>query len=253
MGKLQELLAVNSNLDGQVTKSLTDLAAVFTGKRHLFEEKTVTFEPLQEGAPVVTESRSDIQTTVAKELAAAFGTVAKGIDLGYQIDLANTEAVADIVTEDGETLLKSAPATFLLQLEKRIAAVTNLIQAVPAFDPAKAFAPDTTKGIGIYVARPVTKSRTKKVKKVLQAAPASDKHPAQVAVYDEDEVTGTIREQEWSSMVTPATKAAMLDNCESLLRAVKKARSRANDTETNQTGNKIGAGLLAYITKPLSV
>ncbi len=252
MGKLHELLAVNSNLDGQVNKVVTDLTGVFTGKRHLFEEKTVTFQPLQEGAPAVPESRSDIQTTVAKELGLAFATVAKGIDLGYQIDTANTTAVADIVTEDGDVLLKGAPATFLLQLEKRLAAVTNLIGAIPTLDPAKAFSADTNKGPGIYIAREVLKNRTKKVKKVLQAAPATDKHPAQVAVYDDDEVIGTIREQEWSSMVTPATKAALLDRCEILQRAVKKARSRANDTEATQVGNKIGGTLLAWITKPLT-
>lgn len=250
--KLHELLAVNRNMDGQVAKVASDLTATFTNKRHLFEEKLVTFTPTEEGKTPVTEARSDIQSTVAKELAWAFGTIAKGMDLGFQIDGANTIAKADVVTEDGDTLLKDVPATFLLQLEKRVLLVQGLISAIPTLDPAKGFQPDETRDKGIFKARDVTKNRTTKIEDYQVIVPPTKEFAAQVAKTSKDVVTGRIQEQEWSAMLTPATKSALLDRCDMLSRAIKKARARANETEVSTTGNKVGKILLDWLSQPLS-
>ena len=69
MPKLHELLAIESNLETQAAKVRADLANTFEKKRHLFEEKRLLFTPNTEGAQVVTEQQTDIQTTVQKELA----------------------------------------------------------------------------------------------------------------------------------------------------------------------------------------
>lgn len=247
MSKLHELLAVDSNLEAQSTKCRTELAGTFEKKRHLFGSKRVTFTPVEEGVPVSVEEQSDIQSTVNSELKWIAGIMAKSIDTSHLIALANTSAKADVVLEDGTTLLKDVPATSLLELEKRVAEIKSIVGAVPTLDPAKGFNLDPTAGEGIFKAREVKKTRTKKKTVPMVLYEATKEHPAQVKETVEDVVTGSILEQEWSSLITPAQKADMLDRCEILLRAIKKARARANDFEIDATGNKIGATLFGFV------
>jgi hypothetical protein len=251
MAKLHELLAVDGNLEAQANKTRTDLIATFHSKRHLFEQKLVTFTPIAEGQAAVTESQSDIESTIAKEIKWVSGILAKALDGGYHIDLANTQAKADVVTEDGDVLLKDMPATALLQLEKRVVEIQQLAAAIPTLDPAKGFAQDDNREPGIFQARPVTKARTKKTPTPLVMAPATKEHAAQVQLVNEDVVTGTIREQEWSALITPAMKSDIIDRCDVLLRAIKKARAKANEVELDVGTHKIGKKLLDFIFQPL--
>lgn len=251
MAKLHELLAVGNNLDQQSKKVVTDLKGTFDKKRHLFEEKITTFRSSEEGVLPVTESQSSIQTTVSKELGWLAGILCRSIDVGHQIDVANTGAKADIVTEEGETIATAVPATSLLQLEKELKDVHDLLNLIPTLDPAKGFAIDENREAGIYRAREVTKTRTKKSARPIVLFPATKEHPAQVQLIQEDVPVGTIQEHEWSALLTPAVKSELIERVEVLTRAVKKARSRANDHEIDVTAHKIGQRLLDYVFKPL--
>ncbi len=255
MAKLHELLAVKNNLNGQATKASTDLKATFKDKRHLFASKfkdkrhlfaskLVTFNPFDETEGVKTEEQSDIQTSVSSELKWLSNIVSKAIDNNFSIDSFNTLANADLEV-DGNVLLKNVPATALLSLEDYINNFKEVVATIPTLDPAKGFTEDSDKGKGIYKARETETTRTKKVKKVLVMSPATEQHPAQTAVYDADEAVGKIRTQEWSSMITPARKSELLDKCDTLLRAIKVARAKANDFDGNTS--KVGNTILNFI------
>lgn len=245
--RLHELLAVDSNLRKQADATKADLINTFEKKKHHFTEKLVTFEPLEDGAPPVKEEVLDLQTTVGRELEWITEHVSKALDVSHQVAVANTQARADVVLENGTVLLKSVPATSLLELEKRVNEVRELVAAIPTLDPAKGYTPDTAKGTGIFAARGVTRTRTQKVQIPLELAKATDKHPAQVQLISKDVPIGTVTTLEWSGMLTVAEKGDMLDRVEMLARAVKKARSRANETEVDVTGLKIGTTLLKYV------
>lgn len=252
MAKLHELLAVESNLTNQANKVRGELTQTFEKKVHHFGEALVTFVPNSEGAAPVTEAQRDIQTTVVKEVEWISKILAKAYDVSHAIDIANTFAQADVTPEDMTTpLLTGIPATSLLQLEKRIQEVHDLVVAIPTLDPAKGFVEDTAKGKGIYKAREVVKTRTKKSQKPLVLYEATKEHPAQTQMVTEDVPVGEIREQEWSSLITPALKADLLDRCDMLLRAVKKARSKANEQDVDVATTRIGKKLLDYIFQPL--
>lgn len=242
--KLHELLAVDKSVEGQAKKASSDLANTFEKKRHLFEEKKTVFTPLAENTPATTEHQSDIQTTVVKEFGWLSPFLSKAIDASYQIAETNTEARADISLEDGTIIASAVPATALLELEKTIAEIQGLVGATPTLDPAKGFSVDSQRGL--FQARPVTKQRTKKDKVVLVKYEATDKHPAQTELIDKDVVVGSISEQEWSGLITPSDKAAMINRVEVLARAVRQARSRANDTVVDQK-KVIGEKLVKYI------
>lgn len=245
MPKLHELLAAEGTAKAQADKTRTDLLGTFDKKRHLFSEKTVTFVSTMEGVPPKTEEQSAIQTSVRKELKWIADIWAKALDLAYNIDTANQQAKADVMLDSGTPLLTGVPATALLQLEKRIADIRSLIQNVPTLDPAKGFKPDMSREAGVYAANAVVKNRTKKEQRPLVLYPATSEHPAQTQLIVEDVVIGTVSEQEWSSLITPAEKSDILNRVEEVLRAVKTARARANDIKVE--GAKIGGTLFGYI------
>lgn len=244
--KLHELLAVSTSQTTQSNKLRQDLSNTFEKKRHLFEQKLVTFTPSAEGASAVTEQQSDIQSTVAKELEWIAPHLAKTLDISLQIEDANTRAKADVMLPDGTVLLADVPATTLLPLQKRIAELQQLIASIPTLDPAKGFQPDEAAGKGIFKARPIRKNRTAKVQEPLVLAPATEQHAAQVQLVSKDVVTGTIVEEEWSGLITPAQKADLLERVELVSRAVRAARSRANEAEVDKT-KRIGKPLLDFI------
>lgn len=246
MPKLHELLAVEGQLKGQSEATRKDLEATFKKKTHLFEKKLVTFVSSEENSTAVTEAQSDIQSTVPKELKWIAGIMGKQMDVSYNVADADTIARADVILDSGVVLLKNVPTTALLELEKRCAEIQSLIDVAPTLDPAKGFATDADQGANIYKARPVNKTRTKKVPKVITLAPATDKHPAQAQLLSEDVPVGTVTEQEWSAMLTPAIKAELLGRVEEVKRAVKTARSRANDTVLVSLGN-VAAPIFTYI------
>ncbi len=252
MAKLHELLAVGTNLDNQSKKTVADLKNTFDKKRHLFEQKLVTFKSNEEGVAPVTEAQSDIQTTVHKELEWIEDILVRSIDVGHQVDVANLSAKADIVTENDEVIAKGVPATSLLQLEKELKEFHTLLNSIPTLDPAKGFQQDPSRDKGIYKARDVQKARTKKTAKPIVLYPATKEHPAQTQLLQEDVPVGTILEQEWSALLTPALKGDLIDRVEVLTRAVKKARARANEIDVEVAGNKIGRVLLDYVLKPLA-
>jgi hypothetical protein len=244
--KLHELLAVENNLETQAAKTRTDLMATFEKKRHLFAEKRVVFIPSEEGKPQVTESQSDIQSTVMRELDWVSTNIQKALDASLRVALTNTTARASIVIEDTNIMIaKDVPATALLELEKRVAELHALVGAIPTLDPALGFVEDPARGAGIYKAREVNKTRSKKDVRIIVKYAATKEHPAQTELLPCETPIGTLQEQEWSSLITPAQKAEMLDRVERLLRATRQARSRANDCEVPQAA--IGGTLLRYV------
>lgn len=249
MPKLHELLAVGPNLRGQAEATRTDLKNTFEKKTTHFTEKKVTFKSVNENIPDKTEQHQVLQTTIAKELAWITEKLSAAIDCGHRIDVANTYARADIALDDGTVILTGVPATSLLQLEHRLTEIQDLVNAIPTLDPAKGFQQDANYGKGVYKALDVEKPRTEKKFDFIVMVPPTDKFPAQVKELSADTVVGHTLTQEWSALITVAEKGKMLDRIENLARAVKQARSRANDTHVDSTDKNfaIGEKLLNFV------
>ena len=144
-------------------------------------------------------------------------------------------------------LLENAPATALLELDKSAAKVHDIVSQIPTLEPGKNFVPDPShEKSGMYRGRTETRTRTAKVQKPLVLAPATDKHAAQVQLISVDEPTGSIETQEWSGLITPSCKAAMLERAEKLQRAIKGALARANGVDVPVTGT-VGDVMLKFV------
>lgn len=231
--KLHELLAVRTSLEQQASTTVNGLAGTFEKKQHLFTGRVKIFTPFGENAVARTEDQLDIQTTVARELQWLKGHVVPRIDNILHIAEGNTKATGDILLDNGTIIATAVPASALLDYERLVDTMRIFALHIPTLDPAKGFAPAPDLGEGIYAARPVEKVRREKQKKLYTLAPATDKHAAQTQLLDEDVPTGSITESEWSSMITPAHKAAILARIEDLARAIKRARMRANATSVD--------------------
>jgi hypothetical protein len=199
---------------------------------------------LKEGLPSESVQKTDMQTTVVKELEWFGKEWAKLVDTCHTINLTNCTAKADVEI-DGVKLLENIPATGLLELEKFAAGLKELVATIPTLDPVKGFAADSNEGKGIYKAADAKRERTAKELYVLELSPATEKHPAQVSKESRDVVTGHVVTQEWSGMFTPSEKSAMLTRCEDLINAIKAAQARANNTEVTKV--EIGAKAFSYI------
>ncbi|MCA9636809.1 MAG: hypothetical protein KC420_12345, partial [Myxococcales bacterium] len=82
---------------------------------------------------------------------------------------------------------------------------------------------------------PVTTIRKQRARKYNVMVEATKEHPAQVDIVEVDEPVGEIRSYEWTGMLSVGKKAALLEQLDRLLGAVKQARSRANTVEVDSS------------------
>ncbi len=247
MAKLHELLAVETDVAGQTKACLADLKKTFADKGHHFTKRVITRTFKDPNLADRTETNLALQTTVGRELVWIGQKLQAFLDIGHQVDSGNNQAKADIVLEDGTSLLKDVPTTSLLRLAHRLTELQELVTAIPTLDPAKNFSPDPAQGSDVYRAVDVEKEHGEKVFDFKVMVGPTDKFPAQVKELMIDKTTSTTVTQEWSGLITVAQKGDMLDRLEDLKRAVKKARSRANEVDVEVKQHVIGAAILGHV------
>jgi len=253
---LYELLAVEQEKKGTAERARgTTLEAFragqaqFTGMRRTFKPFAVD-EAKGEVAGERLEAETQLVRTVSEELEKAFAIHSESFDVNLQIDDANTRARADLVV-GGEVIATQLPATFLLQLEKRLRELRILLKEVPTFDPVRLWQPDAAADKPhVLRAEPVTTIRKQRTRKYNVMVEATKEHPAQIDVVEVDEPVGEIRSYDWTGMVASGRKAALLQRMDELIEAVKTARSRANAVEIDPE-QKVGAKIARHLLKAL--
>lgn len=254
--QLHEILAVEQEIKANAERARSQAIETFRSRQSHFTGIRRTYRPFAvdqdtgETGDERLEAETHLVSTVAEQLETMLKTVGKGIDLGYQIDEANTAARADLVI-DGEVLLADVPATFLLQLEKRLREIRSVLKEIPSFDPVRIWSVDPgADKKNVLRAEPVTTIRKQRTRKYKVMYEATKEHPAQIDVVEVDEPVGEIRAYEWTGMISPGRKTALVEQIDRLTAAVKTARSRANAATVDK--DKVVANLLfRYLLKPL--
>ena len=245
MPKLHELLAVEGPLKAQSVKVRGDLATLFEKKAHHFTERRKTFTPNSEqGGETIEEEAQTMQSTVRGELAWFKGLWSKALDASLHVQTGCQAGRANIVLDNGATLVADVPVLALLELEKRAAELHEFVGKIPTLDPVKNFEADPNRA-HVYKARDVRKQRTVKDAKVVVLFQPTKEHPGKGELVPYDKPIGEILEQEWSGLITPREKAAMLERTDELQRAIKAARTRANEISVD-TDRTLGDSLLRY-------
>lgn len=253
---LHEILAVEQEVKANAERARTRLVETFRSKQTHFTGMRRTFRPfaVDEASGETGGERLEAETRLAKtvpdELSAVLREVGKAIDLGLQLDEANTRAKADVVV-DGEVLIADVPATFLLQLERRLREVRAVFKEAPTYDPVRLWSVDAAADKKhVLRAEPVTTVRKQRARKYSVMYEATAEHPAQVDVFEVDEPVGEIRSYEWTGMLSVGRKTALLEQVDTLLAAVKRARSRANMAPVDK-GKRMAEVVRAFLLAPL--
>lgn len=242
MPKLTQIIAVEKQTKSNTAREITD-AYHATQKSGPFDGISRTYRAKDEenGDKLPAENKR-VQVKTEDILRKTGDLLTNLFDVTLTKDAANTIAKADIVV-DGNTIAKDVPVTNLLFLEKQLIDVRTLVAKLPTLDPAETWAFDPAQDC--YASEPSETHRSKKVKRTLTLAAATDKHPAQVQVFDEDVVEGNWRTIKYSSALPAKRRNEILERVDNLLKAVKFAREEANAVDVKD--RKIGASVFSYL------
>lgn len=241
MTKLCQIVAVTKGV-GNKTEQIR------TGVYHQLQKAeplsgiTRTYHKLDDADPDLPAERKHVQVTVDGQLQLVRDAMIRLLDVTATRDYGNCHAVADVVV-DGQVLVRDAPVSYLLFLEKQLVGLRTILTKLPTLDPAEQWT--FNDDLQVYVTDEARTVRTRKVMRNHVLAEATDRHPAQVQPYSEDQVQGywhTVRH----SGAVPAKRVRELANrVDAVLDAVKYAREQANGTEINDVA--VGANVLDYI------
>lgn len=250
MAKLHEILAVAKGLQTTAKQTNEETKKTFNAKDAHFIGTTREIRHFAEAdTNLNTDEHKDMVDTVFSKLTYNAGANIKAWDAYLQREATNQQAKADIVIDDaGAPLVLAAgvPATVLLGLETKLAELRDVYNAIPTLAPGPTWVADDTRGKGVYrSAHSDVTFRTRKTVKPVVMSPATPQHPAQVQAVQEDVPVASITIQSWSGMITTAQKSDLLGRIDRLLRAVKQARARANNTEAVK--GQIGKALINFI------
>ena len=241
---MHEVLAVFPAVKGAATKIAAETAKVFQGKHEHFEALHRAYEPFKEGEEhAEPDEVAEMATTVGEKLSHLAEIFGPAIDAGFQIDTTNMVATGTIEVDGLK--LEGVPATFLMQLDKRLNELRGVYQAIPTLDPKFQWGDAADRGAGVFKANDEVRYRTEKqfVHKVV--VEPTENHPAQIDKWAEDKRIGKYVTQRWSGRISVRQKYEVLKRIDTLQKAVKRALSEANSIE--HSDGTIADKLFAFI------
>jgi hypothetical protein len=241
MPKLNQILAIETGVKSRAASDLTQAHHALQ-KTSLLDGQSRTYRALSEEGERFPNETSRVQVKADAMIRETVKILTELFDVVATKDWANCQARADVVVE-GRTILADVPVTYLLFLEKQLTDLHTFIKKLPVLDPAYSWKFDPTQDL--YATDPVEVAKTKKMPRVLEKAPATKEHPAQVDVYHEDVVVGYWSTIKYSGALPAARVNELLARVDKLAQAVKFAREQANAIEAES--RKVGDAVLGYL------
>lgn len=248
--KLNQIIAISN---GEKTKKQSVLTNTYQllAKRDLFEGVSKRYAPFEEdpmGKNTLPSEDKLVQMTVEQAIYTAREVMESMFNAVATQDKGNCKATGDIVVDQtqpgvGTVIASNVPVTTLLFLEKQLNDIRTFVSALPMLDPAELWEEDEV--TGQWKTGEKVTFRSKKMFKNHVKAIATDKHPAQVDVYTEDEPIGRWTTVRFSGATRQIDKENMLEKIDNLDKAVKVAREIANGTEIEKV--ETGGAILRYI------
>lgn len=250
MAQLHELLAVEQSLATNAVACAKSVARNLAGKT-LFSGLTKSHERFsdEEQHLVAATEVKEVQSTVDAQLDFLATEMSKYFDTYAAKEATNQTAKADIVI-DGRTLVSDVPATVLLGMESKLSQLVELYKNLPTLDSSVAWeaAPEAALP-GIFRTKHATETFQTQTEKKYNVVVQPTQHQAAVVdKYDEVTNVGKYTRVDFSGAITSFDKAERLARLNALIRAVKKARQRANQAEIISFDN-FGSALFDYVNK----
>lgn len=225
--RLNQIIAVRKGVQADTHSQVTRLHHDVQ-KAPLLSGIARTYRPVNDADPVLPGESTRVQVHANRVLQDLAKVLTRRFDVTATVDWTNRVAVADVVV-DGAPLITGAPVSFLLFLEKQLVDVHAFVSKLPTLDPAEEWR--WSDDADAWAAGPATTARTQKVMRNHEVAPATERHPAQVQVWQEDVVVGFWETLKFSGALPAARVKELLDRVAVLAEAVKYAREKANMQE----------------------
>jgi len=247
MGKLHETLAVEGALGTTARRILTEAKQTFMRKHALFDGAITEVEPGEDNVDGVVDLVPEkvvglVQETVPSKIAWVCDHLGSYWNAIAQKECSNAQAKASVEI-DGKAIVENVPPTFLLPMEKQLTELRDLIGAAPTADGAVEWT--DTEWDHVRSSPRERRVITKKKQRIEPVHEPTEHQPGTHVVFSEDIPIGIKWITKLDGRTTSAEKARLLGRVDELIRAVRRARSRANDSET--VAVKHGTALLDWI------
>lgn len=241
--KLNQAIALTKGAKSRATSALT--AAYHTAQKPaIFAGISRTYRPRDEEGETLPPESTIVQRTVPDLLSEVRGPLTRLFDVVVTVDNGNTVAFGDVIV-NGRTIATHVPVPTLLFLEKQLVDLRTFVAQLPTLDASERWSLDDAAGTHVYRNEASETTRGKKIPRVLVKAEATDKHPAQVDVWQEDVVVGFWSTTKFSGAIPITRRSELVSRIEALIDAVKQARERANETEVPDV--RIGDKIFDYL------
>lgn len=241
MTKLNQIIAVEKGKKALLNRAITDVYHKFQ-KSQLFSGLSRTYRPKDDEGELLPPEAVKVQLRAEEILAEAARAFTELFDITLTKDHNNQFAKASVVVDD-VVIVDNVPVSTLLFLEKQLGDIATMIGKIPVLDPAETW--DYDAAADCWRAEDVQTVRTKKVPRNHVVAKATDKHPEQVQVYNEDVVAGYWTKATFSGAMPARRVHELLERVTKLQTAVKYAREEANSIEIRPAA--MGDAVFAYL------
>lgn len=228
--KLNQIIAVANGKKTQAEKAFTEVYQKLQ-KPELYSGISRVYKPIDEDGETLPTEEKYPQLKVQDAIDTAKSALTELIDTVATQDTANTQAKANVVVDD-VTVISNVPVTHLLFLEKQLNDIQTFVSKLPTLDAAERWTFDSN--VNCFVTGVSQTNRNVKKMKNHVKAEATDKHPAQVEIYTEDQKVGTWNTVKFSGCIDAAKKAKFTSNVKKLIEAVKLAREESNSIEVKK-------------------
>lgn len=227
MRKLNQVIAIEKGTKSRVYSEFSEKYKHLK-KPDLFNGVSQTYRTKDADGEHYPPQKKVAQISVPETLKRTEKILTELFDLTASKDYANCHAKADVVV-DGEVILKDAPTTYLLFLEKQLKDLKDFVSHLPVLDSSYEWTYD--ENAGLYKTEPMTSHRTEKVPTPIVKYDATENHPAQTEMYMKDVVVGYWDKVLNSGAIPAPRRQELADRVEKLTNAVKEARETANSAD----------------------
>lgn len=241
MTKLNQLVAIENGVKSKAQAELTELHHLST-KTALLSGISKVYSPKDDEGDQLPSESTLVQVKIPDVLDDVSTALTRLFDVTLTKESANASAKADVKVGN-KVIIKDAPVTYLLFLEKQLVNIYTFVNKLPTLDPANEWHFDDN--LGVYKTPETKTVRNKKVLKNHVKAEATEKHPAQVELFHEDVLQGYWSKTDFSGAIPATRKRELVNRVEELQKAVKFAREDANGTEV--TDRKAGEEVFNYL------
>lgn len=249
MTQLNQLLAIAKGESQKAQRALTALHRK-AEMEALYGGKVRTYRPLADDGETLPDERQIVQVRAGEILREQAKLLTPHWDRTAAKDWANADnAKADVILEDGTTLIENAPVTYLLWLEKQLNDLETFVTRMPTLDASEEW--KWSEAQNCWTTDKTIANRTKKTPRNHMIAAATKEHPAQMQVYSEDETIGHYETIRYSGALPVAKHQALLERVRGVRRAVLFAREKANSVDVQP--RDVAKKIFSHLMEPMKV